>query len=113
MRLRASGMSRPEVKMARVKRTASAPNSSMTSSGSITLPFVFDIFCPCSSRTRPLRKTCVNGARPEAQAEHDHARHPEEEDVEAGDEDIGRIEDVEIRRLVRPAHRRERPESGR
>ena len=33
----------------RAKRSASAPASSMTASGSTTLPFVFDIFCPCGS----------------------------------------------------------------
>jgi len=58
------GMSRPDALTASVKRSASAPTSFTTSSGSMTLPFVFDIFWPCSSRTRPLRKTCENGALP-------------------------------------------------
>ena len=35
-----------------VMRKASAPNSSTSSSGSMTLPFDFDIFWPFSSRTR-------------------------------------------------------------
>jgi hypothetical protein len=39
----------------------------------------------------------------EAQAHHDHARHPEEEDVEAGDERVGRVEELEVGRLIRPA----------
>ena len=53
MRSRASLMSRPWalVSAARVKRSASAPYFSVMSSGSMTLPFVFDIFCPFSSRT--------------------------------------------------------------
>ena len=59
-----SGMSRPDALTASVKRSASAPTSLTTSSGSITLPIVFDIFRPCSSRTRPLRNTCENGAFP-------------------------------------------------
>ncbi len=36
----------------RVKRTASAPNLSMSSMGSRMLPSDFDIFLPFSSRTR-------------------------------------------------------------
>ena len=36
-------------------RSASAPVSSMTPSGSTTLPFVFDIFWPSGSRIRPDR----------------------------------------------------------
>jgi hypothetical protein len=39
----------------RAKRSASAPDSSMTASGSTTLPFVFDIFRPSASRIRPDR----------------------------------------------------------
>ncbi len=39
----------------RAKRRASAPDSSMTPSGSTTLPFVFDIFWPAGSRMRPDR----------------------------------------------------------
>ncbi len=35
-----------EAAEASVNRTASAPNSAIASSGSITLPFVFDIFSP-------------------------------------------------------------------
>ena len=60
-----------------------------------------------------VQKDGVEGrAAGEAKAEHDHARHPEEEDVEAGDEDVGRIEDAIVGRVVRPPHRRERPEAG-
>ena len=45
--------SRPAVASAAiVKRSASAPNSSISSKGSITFPLDFDIFCPFSSRTR-------------------------------------------------------------
>ena len=34
-------------------RTASVPYCSVTTSGSTTLPFVFDIFCRSASRTSP------------------------------------------------------------
>ena len=36
---------------ASVNRVASVPNRSMISSGSITFPLVFDIFCRSASRT--------------------------------------------------------------
>ena len=39
----------------------------------------------------------------ELDAQHDHAGHPEEDDVEAGDQHAGRVEGRELRRLVRPA----------
>ncbi len=39
--------------------------------------------------------------RHEVAAEHDHAGDPEEEDVEAGDEELGGIERVEIARVAR------------
>ena len=42
-------------------RRASAPDSSMTPSGSTTLPFVFDIFWPSGSRIRPDRYTLWKG----------------------------------------------------
>jgi hypothetical protein len=46
-------MSRPCAAIAAsVKRSASAPYSSISSSGSMTLPFDFDILAPRSSRTR-------------------------------------------------------------
>ncbi|MNU07966.1 hypothetical protein D3C72_2538030 [compost metagenome] len=45
----------------------------------------------------------------EMQAHHNHAGNPEEDDVEAGDQNIGLIVFFEFRRLVRPAERRERP----
>ena len=47
------------------------------------------------------------------QAHHHHAGDPEEDDVEAGDQHIGRIEARQLRRLVRPAERRERPQRRR
>src|SRR5581483_863073 len=40
-----------------VNRNASVPKSSMTINGSITLPYVFDILRPCSSRIRPCKYT--------------------------------------------------------
>jgi len=55
-------MSRPGLSSeARVKRRASAPYSATSSVGSITLPLVFDIFCPSASRTRPVRWTARKG----------------------------------------------------
>ncbi len=45
--------------------------------------------------------------------EHRHPRHPEEDDVEAGDEDRGRVEGLELGGGVGPAERGERPEPGR
>ena len=46
---------------ARVKRVASVPKRSMISSGSITLPLVFDIFCRSASRTSAWMYTCRKG----------------------------------------------------
>ena len=48
----------------------------------------------------------------ELQAHHHHARDPEEDDVEARDQHAGRIERLQLRRLLRPAERRERPQRG-
>ena len=45
----------------------------------------------------------------EVEAHHHHAGDPEEDDVEAGDEHVGRVVARELRRLVRPAEGRERP----
>ena len=47
------------------------------------------------------------------QPEHDHARHPEEDDVIARHEHIRGVEVRKFRRLFRPAHRGERPQPGR
>ena len=49
----------------------------------------------------------------EVQAHHHHAGDPEEDDVEAGDEGARRIVAPELRRLVGPAERRERPQGRR
>ena len=49
----------------------------------------------------------------EMQAHHHHARDPEEDDVEAGDEHAGRVIAFQLRRLVGPAERRERPQRRR
>src|SRR5208337_2719922 len=48
----------------------------------------------------------------EVTVHHDHARHPEEEDVEAGDQQRGWVEAVELRRVLRPAEARARQQSG-
>ena len=47
----------------------------------------------------------------EREAHHDHAGDPEEDDVVARDECRRRVEMLELRRLVRPAERLERPEA--
>src|SRR4029453_2255033 len=49
---------------ASVNRVASAPNRSIQSSGSTTLPNDFDIFLPCWSRTMPCSATTSNGCSP-------------------------------------------------
>src|SRR5580692_806691 len=49
---------------ASVKRTASAPNRSIHSSGSTVLPRDLDIFLPNWSRTRPCSATTSNGCLP-------------------------------------------------
>ena len=41
-----------------------------------------------------------------------HARHPERDDVAAGDQHAGRIAVAQLRRVLRPAERRMRPEGG-
>ncbi len=46
----------------------------------------------------------------EVEAHHHHAGDPEEDDVEAGDQHVGRVVARELRRLVGPAERRERPQ---
>ena len=105
-------MSRPCAAIAAsVKRSASAPYSSMRRSGSMTLPF--DL--------RHLRALLVANERVdidvaegdlvhEIEAHHHHPGDPEEDDVEAGDEGARRIIARELRRLLRPAERREGPE---
>ena len=50
--------------LARVNRVASAPNRSIQSSGSTTLPNDLLIFLPCASRTMPCSATTSNGCRP-------------------------------------------------
>jgi hypothetical protein len=58
-------MSRPWAAIdASVKRSASAPYLAVTSRGSITFPFVFDIFSPFSSRTIACRNTVLKGTSP-------------------------------------------------
>ena len=50
----------------------------------MTFPRVLDIFWPSASRTRVWMYTSRNGhLAHHAQAEHDHPRHPEEQDVVA------------------------------
>ena len=46
----------------------------------------------------------------ELQAHHDHPRDPEEQDVEPGHQHRARIEALQLRRFLRPAQGRERPQ---
>ena len=50
------------------------------------------------------------GVLGEMQAHHHHPGDPEEDDVEAGDQRRGRVVAGKLRRLFRPAQRRERPQ---
>ena len=43
---------------------------------------------------------------------HDHARHPEEDDIRSGHQVVGRVEEFLFRGLFRPTHDRERPQPG-
>ena len=81
-------MSRPCAAMAAsVKRSASAPYSSISPSGSMTLPLDFDIFCALLVAHQGVDvDVAERHLLHEVQAHHHHARHPEEDDVEAGDE---------------------------
>ena len=87
-------MSRPCAAIAAsVKRSASAPYSSISSSGSMTLPLVFDIFCALLVAHQGVDVDVVERhLLHEVQAHHHHAGDPEEDDVEAGDQRAGRIE---------------------
>ncbi len=49
----------------------------------------------------------------EMQSHHHHPRHPEEQDVEAGDEHRSRVEVSQVGGLLRPAEGRERPQRRR
>ena len=49
----------------------------------------------------------------EVQAHHHHPGDPEEDDVKAGDQHVGRIIALDIPAIVRPAQRRERPQRRR
>ena len=49
----------------------------------------------------------------EVDPRHDHARHPEEEDLRGGHEHVGRVEGAQVGRVVRPPERGHRPEPAR
>jgi hypothetical protein len=49
----------------------------------------------------------------DVEARHDHAGDPEEENLRRGDEDIGRVERLQVIRVIRPAERRKWPEPAR
>ncbi len=80
-----------------VQRSASAPYSAITSSGSMPLPSDLDILRCCVSRTVPCRYTVWNGASPgERVPGEDHARDPEEQDLRRRDEHVGRVERAHV-----------------
>ena len=43
-------------------------------------------------------------------AHHDHAGDPEGDDLTGGDQGVARVEGLQLRRLIRPSHRTERPQ---
>ncbi len=87
---------------ARRRRTACT-----TSSGSMPLPSDLDILRCFVSRTVPCRYTVWNGAfAQERVPDHDHARHPEEQDLRRGDEHVASDRTrAGPSRLVGPAER--------
>ena len=95
----------------RPKRSASAPCSSIRSSGSMPVPSDFDIRRPSGAWITEWMFTSVNGISPvNSIAEHHHAGHPEEDDVARRGEHVGRVEGAQLRRLLGPAERGERPQ---
>ena len=46
----------------------------------------------------------------ELEPEHDHPGHPQEDDVARREQHVGRVEGAQLRRVVGPAERRERPQ---
>ena len=91
--------------------SASAPYLPMRSSGSGELPRLLDISRPCLSRMMPGIDVPGTAIPHEFVACHDHARHPEENDVRPGTKWWW---DKRLERgcLFRPAHRRKRPQPG-
>src|SRR5262245_66662252 len=49
----------------------------------------------------------------EVTAQHDHARHPEEQNVKAGNQQRRRIKTIQVARFLRPSKAGERQQSGR
>ena len=95
------------------KRSASAPISSISSSGSTTLPLVLLIFAAVRVADHPVQVDGVERlAVGQEEAEHHHPRHPEEEDVVPGLHDAGRVE-ARAGRGSRPASRGSRTATGR
>ena len=94
-----------------VKRSASAPYLSISSRGSIDVALGLRHLLALLVRHQPVQ---VDGAERhllhEVHAHHHHAGDPEEQDVPAGDQHAGRVVLRQLRRLVGPAERRERPQ---
>ena len=94
-------------------RTASVPYFSVTSSGSMTLPRVLDIFWPLGVAHQGVDVDLAEGdVAGGFQAHHDHAGDPEEQDVEAGDHQRGGVVGAQVLGLVGPAEGGEGPEAG-
>src|SRR5207244_386508 len=108
-RIRSDPSDRPAMA---VQRSASAPNNRTTSSGSMPLPGDLDIWRGWGSRAVPVDGRERARAQ-EVIAGHDHARHPEEQDLGGRHQRVTRIEALQVGRPVGPAERREGPQPGR
>ena len=93
---------------------ASVPYFSIITNGSMTLPVDLDIFAALRVAHEGVQVDVLEGHLiHEVQAHHHHAGHPEEQDVEPGDEHGRGVERGKILGLVRPAHGAEGPQGGR
>ena len=80
----------------------------------MTLPFDFDILSTLLVADEGVDvDVAERHFLHEVQAHHHHPGDPEEDDVEAGDEGARRVVAPQLRRLVGPAERRERPQGRR
>ena len=100
--------------VARVKRRASAPYSSMTSRGSMPLPRALGHLAALGIPHEAVDKDGVEGRLAHVlDAREDHPGHPEEDDVIAGDQGVGGVEVLQVLAVcVRPAQGGEGPQGG-
>ena len=95
------------------KRSASAPYSAVTRVGSMTFPFVLLISRAFEVAHRAVQIDGVERQLAhELEPEHDHPRHPEEEDVVAGLHHRRWVVAAQVGGVVGPAEGGERPETG-